>query len=100
MFNNFLIVKSIVTSDQPLKPLLEDMSVIVNSSNAEPLQLGDLSSVDPNATSPAPVKIKDLLPDDNIFKSYVVQSTFIMKMLSKEQTGKVVEMLSKATYVR
>ena len=43
-----------MTSDQPLKPLLEDMSVIVNSSNAEPLQLGDLSSVDPNATSPAP----------------------------------------------
>ena len=56
--------------------------------------------MDPNATSPAPVKIKDLLPDDNIFKSYVVQSTFIMKMLSKEQTGKVVEMLSKATYIR
>merc|ERR1719500_738243 len=67
---------------------------------SEPLEIGNLSRVDPNITSPAPVKIKELLPQDNVFNSYGVQSSFIMKMLSKEQTGKVMEMLAKGTYVR
>ena len=100
MFSSFLIVPLIVSSDQPLKPLVEEMSVVNNSIMAEPLQVGNLSRVDPNVTSPAPVKIKELLPQDNVFNSYGVQSSFIMKMLSKEQTGKVMEMLAKGTYVR
>ena len=89
-----------VSADRPLKPLTEEMSVVINSSITEPLELGQLSRVDPNATSPAPVKIMDLIPTESIFHSYRVSSTFIMKMLSKEQTAKVVEMLANGSYVR
>ena len=76
------------------------MSVLDNSNTTGSIDAGEMTRVDETVQSQPLLKIKELIPQDNIFQSFGVSSVSILKMLSPTQTDKVMEMMAKGSYVR
>ena len=84
-----------------MKPLVPEMEISkVNKETGINNSGGEMSRVDNTIEQQPIVKIKQLLPPDHMFQNFTITSSKVMKMLSPTQTEHVLDMLSKASYVR
>ena len=73
---------------------------MANSNITGSVDVGNLTRVDDSVVPQPLLKIKDLIPADNVFQSFGVPSMSVLKLLSNTQTEKVMEMMAKGSYVR
>ena len=60
----------------------------------------EMTRVDESVQQERVIKIKSLLPPDHLFQNFNINSTSVMKLLSPDQKERVMDMLSKASYIR
>ena len=90
-----------MSPDLPLTPLVPDLELSsVATDTGITISGGEMSRVDDTIVQHPIVKIKQLLPPDHLFQAFTVSSSKVMKMLSSQQTERVLDMLAKASYIR
>ena len=99
-FAIFMKVLFSVSPHSPLKPLLNEMRIVENPETTGTIEVQELTRVDETIDQQPLTKIKDLLPKENVFNTFYVSPSSILKLLSTTQTEKVMEMMAKGSYVR